>query len=124
MASRFKTCPHEDCGGWYERTVRNGLCPHCERPVHKITLRACPKCKFQFSRAVFINKKRCCPNPDCGVELYYPQGKLKGQTLLLADKEAVKKMKELLETGISKARKQEFAFSPKFVMAPGIAEPP
>jgi rRNA maturation protein Nop10 len=108
MASQIKVCPH--CRGYYERKM-NGCCPHCGK---KVGIRAprdrtCPACKYKFKFAVLDGKKRHCPN--CGIELYYPQGKLAGQTLLMADKEAVNEILALLEKHISRRDAVNFTFS-------------
>ena len=94
MASKIKTCPH--CGNYYERLF-DGRCPHCEESItkRKCALRTCPACNYQFTHAKVINGVRTCIN--CQAELFYPTGRLKGKTLLLADKEAVGEMLSLLE---------------------------
>lgn len=50
-------------------------------------LRTCPQCSNEFTRAKRKNKIAHCPH--CQTALFYPNGKMKGQTILYADKEDV-----------------------------------
>jgi hypothetical protein len=99
MATRFRVCPH--CKGKFDRRTE-GKCPLCMQDVSCYSERQCPACQFYFRMSKRIDGKPHCPNPDCRVELYYPQGKtMLGQTILAADKDTSVKVVEMLEQHIS-----------------------
>lgn len=64
----------------------------------------CPLCRKGFDR----RKKGCCPN--CSEPLYYPGGRLKGQVLTQAEKEAADHCLEMLEEAISRRDGVRFEF--------------
>lgn len=105
MPNQFKICPH--CEGKFERKI-DGKCPLCSREV-KTKQRRCPACSVVFERCLKEGNKRFCP--ECGVELFYPTGiKMRGQTILAADKETAEIIVSILEDHISHRSNTVFAF--------------
>jgi hypothetical protein len=115
----YKICPH--CDGWYE-CLFEGKCPHCDKPIGRKsytytkrsnTLRTCPSptCRKQFKLSKIKNEIRHCPH--CDVQIFYPQGRLKGQTLLYSEKLAAAALVELLLSHITERDNHTWRFELK-----------
>lgn len=109
--AQFRVCPH--CKGTFDRK-HEGKCPHCETVLAQST-RQCPSCEHVFSRCKSENnhpsghRRKLCPN--CGLELYYPQSiRMRGQTILMADKEAASLIVEIVEEHISHREQVIFVY--------------
>lgn len=100
MTMGLRLCPHCDCQ--YDRCVNGKHCPLCDGIIER-GMRKCPACKQIFKQCVKADGKVYCPNyPACGVELYFPNStRLRGQTVLAADKDCAQAIVVRLEQHIS-----------------------
>lgn len=107
MKNKLKECPA--CHKPFMHRIEN-KCPHCEVELdqQRKVSRTCPSCGHSFKQSKRVNNIPHCPK--CQTPLYFPTGRMQGQTLLQRDKDTCQQIVTIVEEHIGKREKCEYVF--------------